>query len=95
MNCFFLYLIGKFGNASRKSEKTLYDPILKKHVSNVVYLQNQKLLQEYIKQSIEYDQEDRLLLHQRAKAIEYMHSMFSENSIDYKTSESIGIEFIS
>ena len=70
-NCFFMYLISKFARESKRAEQ--YDPLLHRHVPNIVFLQNQKLLQNWVRQKLHYDQEEKNELLRRAERTEYLH----------------------
>ena len=91
MTCFLLYLIGRFAKENKNAE--IRDPILGHMVPNFVFLQNQKLLKEALKDKLELDdsQKSALLLH--AQSTEYMHAVFRENGLAL-LDEKIGIEFI-
>ena len=54
MDIFLLYLISRFAQENKKVEAR--DPILKKRVPNIVFLQNQKLLSEAMKDKLDDDE---------------------------------------
>ena len=53
MNVFFLYLIAKFAKENKYAET--FDPILNKQVPNIVFLQNKKLVQDWLKAKLDVD----------------------------------------
>ena len=53
MNLFLLYLVVSFAKENKTTETK--DPILGRKVPNIVFLQNQRLLKELVKEKLEND----------------------------------------
>ena len=92
MNSFLLYLVIRFAreNSDAKSKD---DPILGKKVPSIVFLRNQQLLKEVLKEKIEDEQRLKETLKYQAELNEYMYIMVRETGVD-RLDEDIGMEFI-
>ena len=72
----------------------MIDPITGRQVPAVVFLQNTMLLQEFIKDKLELDQEANRLLKARAEATEYLYNLFKQEGVSAQIDSDIGIDFI-
>ena len=91
-NCFFLFMIGRLSRESRNSET--FDPILGRKVPSIVFIQNQKLLQESLKRKLDLDEFEKKFIYQSAESNETVHRMLREVGVSTRLDEDIGIEFI-
>ena len=92
INCFLVYLIRRFAVENKNAE--VRDPILGKEVPNLVFLQNQKLLKEALKDKLELDKREKKNLILQAQKTEYMHNMLRQIGIADLLDEQIGTQFI-
>ena len=66
-------MISRFAVENKNAE--VKDPILGKNVPNLVFLQNQKLLKEALKDKLELDKYEKENLVLQAQKTEYMYDM--------------------
>ena len=92
MNVFLLYLVIKFAMESARTETK--DLILEKKVPHIVFLQNQKLMTDLLKDKLENDKEAKESLKQKAELNEYMYNIMKNHGVVCRLDEAIGVEFI-
>ena len=89
---FLLYLLTRF--ASESSGAQMQDVMLGKKVPCFVFIMNQRLLAEAIKNQTALDRKAKERLRQQAQANEYLYSLMSELGVTASLDRSIGAEFI-
>ena len=85
-------MISRFAVENKNAE--VKDPILGKNVPNLVFLQNQKLLKEALKDKLELDKREKKNLILQAQKTEYMYDMLRQIGIADHLDEQIGTQFI-
>ena len=91
LQLFLLYMLLRF---AKPKVPDMIDPITGRQVPAMVFLQNRILLQEFINDKLELDEETRIHLKVRAEATEYLYSLFKQEGISAEISTDIGIDFI-
>ena len=92
MDIFLLYLVCRFAKENKNVEAR--DPILRKRVPNIVFLQNQKLLAEAMRGQLEYNEEVKEELVARAQFNEYFYDLLRSEEVASPLDETIGVEFV-
>ena len=93
VSVFLIFVIYKF-SADDETEE-VHDMILGKKVHAVVFIKNQKLLQDAIKNELTLTDENEKALRLNAQMNEHMHYMLKKEGIVLKMDETITVSFIS
>ena len=93
VSVFLIFVIYKF-SADDETEE-VHDMILGKKVHAVVFIKNQKLLQDAIKNELTLTDENEKALRLNAQMNEHMHYMLKKQGIVLKMDETITVSFIS
>ena len=91
MTLFLMYLIIKFSADKLVEERQ--DPCLGRNVPVIVYIQNQKLIKDAVKNELTMNAQKKKAIIAQAQRNEYMYAILKENGIAVRTDEQIGIEF--
>ena len=91
LHLFLLYMLLRF---AKPKVPDMIDPITGRQVPTMVFLQNRILLQEFIKDKLELDDDTRRHLKARAEATEYLYNLFRQEGVSAEISADIGIDFI-
>ena len=89
---FLQYLILSF--AKKKSDTEMIDPITGKVVANVVFMKNERLLEQALTDNLEMNAQRKEQLKVEAQMNEYLYSLMKQEGIADRIDEDIGFDFM-